>query len=1183
MNLTKSALLFLILLSSTIVQTQNFPGCPAVDAGADQQICPGECVNLEAIPVGGAETSSYTYDVIPYAPFSYNTGTQVLNNTDDLWTGIVALPFNFCFYGNTYNQFTIGSNGLISFDLTYANGYNEWAIANGIPGNIDAYNSIMAPFHDIDPAVGGEIFYEIVGTAPCRAAVVSWYNVPMYDCNNLIATQQLVIYETTNVIDIYVESKPTCNSWNGAAAIMGIQNADGTQALVIDNYNFPTVWTNTNEAWRISPDGIPNYSVTWQDAAGVEIGTGTTITVCPSQPTEYTVLANYSGCMATVDVMDMVEVTFQGVGALNITGDTSICNGTSTTLTATTGYNTYDWTTPSGNGEIGESITATETGLYVLTVTDNSGCIGTTSVNVNLSPFLTLTESIINVSCTGDSDGSISIAAPGGAAPLTYQWDIGVGNVPTASNLAAGTYNVTVTDNDGCVGEGSYTVDEPTAVGVSIASTTNPACEGDTNGEIIVTPNGGTAPYTYSIDGGANTQPDSTFSGLADGIYTILVNDANNCPVSVNVTLEEPDALLASVTTTDVSCNGNDDGTASISPTGGTIPYTYQWDNGATTSNITGLAAGTILCTVTDANACSVIYTIIINESTLLNLSLSSVDVSCNGLAEGEITLSASGGVPTYEYSIDGGTTLQTANTFMGLTAGTYTVFVTDANSCTATDEITITEPAAITLMTNSIPQTCAGSDGEASVIVSGGVGGYTYEWQPGGATTDIITGLAAGNYTVSVTDANACLETIMVTVDPSPIPTATATSVGVSCNGGADGTATVLANGGTPPYTYLWDANTGNQTTDIASGLTQGDYTAIVTDSLSCTTQVTVTVDEPSPLTLNLSGVNPLCAGDATGSATVSVNGGTPGYTIVWSDAASQITNTAVNLTAGTYTVSVTDANNCFISEAITLTEPAEPLLVSAIGNPADCFGEDNGTINVSSTGGIPPYNYSLDNEYYNGSNIIVGLEAGTYTVYAQDGNGCISTTTSIVDEPQELIVDAGPDITLNYGDSTIIAVVVNAPGNYIYEWSSFSPDMNLSCTDCPNPQAQPTYDLTYNILVTNNNGCTAEDEVRIYIAETQAIFVANAFTPNGDNINDYLFVQGGSAAERVESFRIYDRWGELVFETTDVPLNQQDAGWDGVFRGQEMNGSVFSWYAEIRFIDGEILPYKGDCTLIR
>lgn len=1171
------------MLVSYAVQAQSFPGCPSVDAGPDQDICPGNCVTLTAEPVGGAETSSYIYDPIPYTPFSYNTGTQVLNNTDDIWSDVIALPFNFCFYGDIYNQFTIGSNGLISFDLTYANNFNQWVIANGIPGNIDALNSIMSPFHDIDPGVGGQIFYDIIGIAPCRAAVVSWYDVPMFDCNNLIATQQLVIYETTNVIDIYVQDKPICTSWNAAAAIMGIQDATGTQSLVINNYNFPTVWTNTNEAWRISPDGIPNYAVSWYDDAGVEIATGITATICPDTPGEYFVEANYSGCNAAVGVTDSLMITFQGLGALVISGDTSICNGTSTTLSATTGYTTYDWTTPSGSTDTGQSISATETGVYIVSVSDNSGCIGTASVNVNLSPFLTLNETITDVTCAGGSDGSIIMDAPGSTAPLTYVWDNGIGNVATASNLSAGTYNVTITDADGCAGEGTYIINEPAAVTLSVASATDPTCAGDTDGEIIVTPGGGIAPYMYSIDGGITMLPDSTFGGLDEGTYTISVFDNNNCPTSVDVTLNNPQPLLASVNTYDVSCNGNNDGAAAISPIGGVMPYTYQWDNGVTTDSIGGLGAATYLVTVTDANLCAVIYTVNISEASSLNWSFTSLDVNCNTGNDGSITLNAAGGTPAYQYSIDNGTTLQNDNEFNGLTAGTYYIFIADANNCTVADSVIITEPSEIVLMTSSTQQTCVGDDGTATVVVSGGVGTYTYEWLSDGQTTDVVTGLAAGDYQVVVTDGNACAITTTINVPASPIPTATATTIDVGCNGGNDGTATVTANGGTPPYNYLWDANAGSQTTDITTGLSQGTYSVVVTDSISCTVEVTVTIDEPATLALSLSGENPLCAGDNTGAASVSISGGTTAYTIIWSDADNQSTNTATGLAAGTYTVSVTDANGCFISDNITLTEPAQPLVLSASGNPVDCYGDGDGSINVSASGGIPPYSYSLDNEYYNGSNLIIGMEAGTYTVYALDGNGCISEATAIVNEPQELLLDAGPDITLTYGDSTLLNTEVNTPGNYVYVWSSFSPDMNLSCTDCPTPLAQPIYDISYIVSATNENGCVAEDEVHVYINENQPIFVASAFTPNGDNANDYLFVQGGAAAERVEAFRIYDRWGELVFEARDTPLNQPDAGWNGNYRDSDMSGAVFVWYAEIRFIDGETLPYQGDCTLIR
>ncbi len=267
------------------------PGCPDIDAGSNQNLnCTNNCTTLVADIFETGSTNQYSVSSIPYAPpFPFTGGTQIFIGIDDRWTNVITLPFNFCFYGNVYNQLVIGTNGVASFDLSLANNFCQWNFTTSIPtpgpppGGI-YNNSINGAYHDIDPEVTGFSFlppffipnpaninYAVLGAAPCRTFVINWSNVPHYTCNSLQTTQQVVLYETTNVVEVYIQSKPTCNSWNSGNAVIGLQNANGTQGITPPGRNTGN-WSANNEAWRFTPNGAPNWSVTWYDDAMNVIG-----------------------------------------------------------------------------------------------------------------------------------------------------------------------------------------------------------------------------------------------------------------------------------------------------------------------------------------------------------------------------------------------------------------------------------------------------------------------------------------------------------------------------------------------------------------------------------------------------------------------------------------------------------------------------------------------------------------------------------------------------------------------------------------------------------------------------------------------------------------------------------------------------------------------------------------------
>ena len=621
-----------------------------------------------------------------------------------------------------------------------------------------------------------------------------------------------------------------------------INTATGSQTNISCN-------GGTNGSASVTPSGgTPGYTYSWSPSGG------TAATATGLAAGSYTVtITDANGCIATRNY------TITQPSAINTaTGSqTNVsCNGGTngsasvTPSGGTPGYS-YSWS-PSG----GTAATATglAAGSYTVTITDANGCTATRNYTITQpSAINTATGSQTNVSCNGGTNGSASVSPSGGTPGYTYSWSPSGGTAATATGLAAGSYTVTVTDANGCTATRNFTITEPTAISLTSGSQTDVSCNGGTNGSASVSPSGGTPSYTYSWSPSGGTA--ATATGLAAGSYTVTVTDTNGCTATRNYTITQPSAInTATGSQTNVSCNGGTNGSASVTPSGGTPSYTYSWSpTGGTAATATGLAAGSYTVTVTDANGCTATRNYTITEPTSIDTATGSqTNVSCNGGTNGSASVSPSGGNPgyTYSWSPSGGT----AASATGLAAGSYTVTVTDANGCTATRNYTITQPTAIDTATGSQTDVSCngGTNGSASVSPSGGTPGYTYSWSPSGGTAASATGLAAGSYTVTVTDANGCTATRNFTItEPTAIDTATGSQTNVSCNGGTNGSASVTPSGGNPGYTYSWSPTGGTAAT--ATGLAAGSYTVTVTDANGCTATRNYTITQPSLIDNNV------------------------------------------------------------------------------------------------------------------------------------------------------------------------------------------------------------------------------------------------------------------------------------------------------------------------------------------
>ncbi|MEN2401101.1 T9SS type A sorting domain-containing protein [Flavobacterium sp. MC2016-06] len=885
------------------------------------------------------------------------------------------------------------------------------------------------------------------------------------------------------------------------------QNFTITQPIVLtitpSQTNVSCNFGSNGTATAAVTGGVPGYTYSWAPSGG------TAATASGLSAGTYTVtVTDANSCTATQSfTITQPNALVASIGAqTNVSCNTGSNGSATVTTTGGTGAYTYSWAPTGGTAASATGLTA---GTYTVTVTDANSCTTTQTFTITEPNILIASASAqSNVSCRGGSNGSATVNAAGGTGTYTYSWAPAGGTAATATGLTAGTYTATVTDANGCNASQSFTITQPAAVLSALAGQINATC-GPT-GQANVTVSGGTSPYTYLWSPSGGTA--ATATGLTAGNYSVLITDDNGCTLTQNFTITQVTNITATASSTNVSCNGGANGTASVTNVlGGNAPYSYSWSpSGGTAATATGLTAGSYTVTITDNNSCSTTKTFTITQPSVLAASAGSqTNVSCNSGSNGSATVSVTGGAGAYTYSWapSGGT----AATASGLTAGTYTVTVTDANLCSTTQSFTITQPNAFVASVGSQTNVSCntGSNGSATVTATGGTGAYTYSWAPTGGTAASATGLTAGTYTVTVTDANGCTATQSFTITEPTFLVATAGSqTNVSCNGGTNGSATVSVTGGTTAYTYSWAPSGGTAAT--ATGLTAGTYTVTVTDANFCTATQSFTITEPNILVATAgSQTNVSCNSGSNGSATVSVTGGTAAYTYSWAPAGGTAA-TATGLTAGTYTVTVTDANGCTATQSFTITQPA-PLITSiGLQTNVSCNGGSNGTTTVSVTGGTGAYTYSWA-PAGGTTATATGLTAGTYTVTVTDANFCTATQSFTITEPNILVASAGSqtNVSCNSGSngSATVSVTGGTP-SYTYFWA---PAGGTAAT------ATGLTAGTYTVTVTDANFCTATQSFTI----TQPVALAatagtktNVFCNGGSNGTATVNVTGGTGA---------------------------------------------------------------------
>ena len=830
---------FLFLFTSYFAYSQA-PGCPEINIGNDVVLsCDTQCVTLSATVLSTGATSSYSVSTTPYAPpFPFTQGTTLFVGQDDIWSGIISIPFNFCFFGNTYSQLVVGANGVISFNTTLANTFCAYGLNNVLPTTLGVpyLNAISGAFHDMDPSVGGTIKYAVIGAYPCRTFVVNYNAVPIYSCNSSLTTQQIVLYETTNIIEVYINNKPACGSWftNSDKAVIGIQNVSGTTAYVPPGRN-TGIWSTTNEAWRFTPNGSQNYSINWYDTNSV-LGSGSSLVVCPSNSTDYRAKITYTRCDgSTVVKEDTVSVLILDTIWASYTTSSTSCSalndGSATIdsisggLVFSNGTYSYLWDDPLAQTTVTASNLSS--GIYSCLITDSSGCS-------------LLLDSITISSAAIISSFSFSSSCD------SYFWN-------GTTYFASGTFTYSTTNASGCDSIATLNL---TVNNTSSSSFTSIACD------------------SYFWNG-------TTYS--ASGIYTYTTTNASGCDsiATLNLTVNNTSSSSFSsiacdsyfwngitytasgtyiYTTTNV--NGCDSlaslyliiNNASTSMTYDTACDVYYWNSvsyGASGVYDTTFIGGNIFgC---DSTA---ILTLIINSSA--NISQVDIDflisdytgynISCQGYSDGWIDAVVSGGSPPFIFSWN---TSSASDSIYNLSAGQYILMITDNLGCSISDTVNILEPSELqasivfSASYNSYPISCFGEqDGAIHAIVQGGIAPYSYLWSNQEDNFNLDS-LFSGNYSVIVSDANQCDWKDSIFLPEPPLLSLVSQIWNDTCEKRVGG-ASLVVFGGVSPYAYSWSDGSSMPTLNNVS---KGEYSLVLTDLNSCTLSDTFeinTIEKP-------------------------------------------------------------------------------------------------------------------------------------------------------------------------------------------------------------------------------------------------------------------------------------------------------------------------------------------------
>jgi gliding motility-associated-like protein len=847
-------------------------------------------------------------------------------------------------------------------------------------------------------------------------------------------------------------------------------NVDTTTTLTFNNDTF-ICSANASVVLKASiKSTLPANSFTYSWAAvpnaGFNPGNVSQVTVSPSATTKYYVTVTGGAC-PLVDSM-----TFTTGSNLPVTfnyKDVSCFGKNDGFLKVRTNGGiaplSYSWVPATYSGD---SISNLAPGVYTVKVVDAQGCEGTASDTIKEPAVLQLNFSLLNITCNRAANGNITATVVGGTPTYTYTWSPNISSSASASSLDTGAYNLTVTDSKGCTITESRTLTEP--AGMTLTVITNDAStNGGADGTATVNIIGGTAPFTYLWSNTATTQ---NIANLDSGNYCVTVTDSKGCTKAGCGLVDNPPPIFLSFVNVNVTCPGGNNGSSTVSVSGGTAPYRYVWSTGNladTLASVGNLKAGSYMVTVTDSSGVQVSKTIAISEPLVIALTIDTTPVSCTGGNNGAVLAIPSGGTAPFTFAWQSPLSA-TTQAVTNLSAGTYTVIATDQKGCKDTASATLADPeplvATIIIAIGDV-KCFGGSDGTATVSITGGTPAYTYAWSNSTQTSATVNDLAAGPGTVTVTDSRGCYDTAGYTLTQPALLAVAAIPVSASCATSIDGSATAQATGGTSPYKYQWD---GAQGIDNINMLDTGIHTIVVTDQNSCTATATFNIDTVYALRINITTTDALCFGSNNGTVTVAPVNGTPYYNYNYLSSLNNTVYDPNTLQAGNYTVTATDSRNCNAEGAFTIGQPKEIILDFGMQDPL-CFNDNNGKAWVTASGGTPGYTYDWAPDA-SLTDTLGNVPAGTYQVVVTDATGCTRLGNVLLNNPTQLLADIINKAEITCANNVDGKAELQATGGtppYAYLWSNqFSA-----------PQLTNAGPGTYTATVTDVNTCSATASV--------------------------------------------------------------------------------------------------------
>ncbi len=1083
-------------------------------------------------------------------PYNYQLGVEI-NNTG-LFTDLPA--------GNYEIEVTDGLACMLTYQVTITQ-----------PDAMDAIPNVQSQISCFGGNDGSVAFEMIGGTGPFQFAWSSseldsiamnlepgWNYVTVTDAN-LCTYQDSIILIQPDILSAQASEFESVGCFGESTGIAVVEGQGGTPPYQYD-------WQGLSNQDTLKNVPIGNYNVTITDDNGCMAFANTTIT----EP-------------------DVLSILMSST-------DSSCTNSTDGTATADVsgGDGNYDYLW--SNGGMTATISLIIPDKYYVTVVDGKGCTIIDSVEVGTPNPIDFNTIVFDAECHNANTGSIELTASGGIGNLNYAWlateTMQSFNTANIANLSAGEYCVTITDQNMCSVSLCEIVAQPDFIEIT-ALIVPQSCNVD-NGAIDITITGGTPNPNYFV----TWENEVTFNGedlqnLDADTYFVTVTDSNNCSTEDNFEVTENVGIDIQPTLTHVLCKGESTGSVELTLAGGAEPYNFLWSGpnaySSNLQNIQNLEAGVYEVEVEDDENCVVSLAVQILEPDEALMITIENDQICFNETDGQLEVQIEGGVGAYQINWVTG---ESSAIITGLSPDTYTVTVTDENDCEVVQFAEVNNFGIIEVFASSTDASCANfADGTGvvdSILVNGSpaiVTDFEFDWntlpsQSGQQANNLEGGQ---NYTVEVTSAEGCTASANVIInEPQEIDIALVQLVDPNCAGTNSGMIEVMATGGTGDLMYLWDASTGLQNGPIAVDLFAGNYSLSVTDDNGCSEFANYMLDQSTPIDVQFDVENVDCVGGNNGSITVDIDGGGGGYDILWSN--NQSDTTIENLSEGIYYISITDINDCTIIDSVEVIAPSDQISIQAMTEDVSCFGGFDGLIEIIATGGNGIFTYSLDGENFNGSPVQIGLTAGLYDVWVRDVEGCQFVLLDVaINQPDQLEIEIGTNRVVDYGDSVqLFPNILNGVGDVSYQWTSSRIDQ-FSCDNCAFPTIENiTESIFLTLEVVDENGCTDLVQITINARLQDFIDVPTGFTPNGDGSNDLLNVFGKNGIT-VNDFKIFDRWGELVYQLEDFLTNDVTIGWDGTFRGDLAQSGVYVWTAEIENVDGTILTYHGQTNLIR